>query len=68
MPPFFEDPEKARPFFKRLHHLQQYLVKRFPQADWTELSMGTSADYQQAIEEGATFVRVGQAILGPRDK
>ena len=66
MPPFIDDPEQTRPFFRRLRRLQEYLKERFPQADWTELSMGTSADYIAAIEEGATFVRLGQAILGPR--
>jgi len=66
MPPFFTDPEQTRPYFKSLHRLQLFLRERFPQAEWTELSMGTSADFTVAIEEGATYVRVGQAILGPR--
>ena len=66
MPPFFDDPEKTRPYFQRLRRLQVFLNNRFPQADWKELSMGTSADFIAAIEEGATFVRVGQAILGQR--
>ena len=43
-----------------------YFSKQFPNNCWEELSMGTSADYQVAIEEGATFIRVGQAILGKR--
>ncbi|HEX7541458.1 MAG TPA: YggS family pyridoxal phosphate-dependent enzyme [Anaerolineales bacterium] len=66
MPPFYENPEQARPYFQRLRRLQIYLRKHFPQTEWTELSMGTSVDFIAAIEEGATFVRVGQAILGPR--
>ena len=66
MPPFFDDPECARPFFQRLRRLQEFLVNRFPKAQWKELSMGTSVDFRTAIQEGATFVRVGQAILGPR--
>ncbi len=66
MPPFFDDPEQTRPFFQRLRRLQGFLKERFPQADWTELSMGTSPDFIAAIEEGATYVRVGRAILGPR--
>ncbi len=66
MPPFFDDPEQTRPYFQRLRRLQDFLRERFPQADWTELSMGTSADFIAAVEEGATYVRVGQAILGPR--
>jgi PLP dependent protein len=66
MPPYFDDPEKTRPYFQRLRHLQAYLSERFPQADWSDLSMGTSGDYVIAVEEGATYVRVGQAILGAR--
>jgi pyridoxal phosphate enzyme (YggS family) len=68
MPPFFDDPERTRPYFQRLRRLQEFLVKRFPQADWLELSMGTSVDFTAAVQEGATFVRIGQAILGPRSK
>jgi pyridoxal phosphate enzyme (YggS family) len=66
MPPYCTDPEQARPYFQRLRRLQVSWRERLPQADWTELSMGTSTDFVAAIEEGATFVRVGQAILGPR--
>jgi pyridoxal phosphate enzyme (YggS family) len=66
MPPFLDDPEQTRPYFQRLRRLQSYLIKHFPQADWTELSMGTSADFVAAVEEGATYVRVGRSILGPR--
>jgi pyridoxal phosphate enzyme (YggS family) len=66
MPPYFQDPNQTRPYFCLLRRLQGYFQKRFPYADWSELSMGTSSDYLTAIEEGATFVRVGQAIFGPR--
>jgi pyridoxal phosphate enzyme (YggS family) len=66
MPPFSIDPTKTRPFFQRLHRLQEFLKTHLPQANWEELSMGTSGDYVTAIEEGATIVRVGQAILGQR--
>jgi PLP dependent protein len=66
MPPFFDDPESTRPYFQRLRRLQGFLVKQYPQARWHELSMGTSLDFIAAVQEGATFVRVGQAILGPR--
>jgi pyridoxal phosphate enzyme (YggS family) len=68
MPPFFEDPERSRPYFQRLRRLQEYLAKRFPESTWRELSMGTSLDFMTAIQEGATIVRIGQAILGPREK
>jgi hypothetical protein len=66
MPPYFDDPEKTRTYFKRLVHFQDYLRKHHPQREWNELSMGTSADYIPAIEEGATTVRLGQALFGPR--
>jgi len=68
MPPFYDDPEQTRPYFQRLRRLQEFLVKRFPQAEWSELSMGTSVDFVAAVQEGATYVRIGQAILGPRSK
>ena len=66
MPPLFEEPEHSRPYFKKLLELQENLSYRFPQVDWSELSMGTSSDYLIAIEEGATLVRVGTAIVGQR--
>jgi len=66
MPPFFEDPEKTRPYFRRLRRLQHYLAQRIPDLDLSALSMGTSIDYVCAVEEGATLVRVGTAIVGPR--
>lgn len=66
MPPLGTNPEDARPFFQRLRRLRDHLATRFPDADWHELSMGTSADYIVAVEEGATLVRVGTAIVGAR--
>jgi hypothetical protein len=66
MPPYFEDPERTRPFFRCLWNLRDFLRKELPQVGWQELSMGTSVDYLAAIQEGATYVRVGQAILGER--
>jgi len=66
MPPLETDPEDSRRFFQRLRLLRDRLVSAFPQADWRELSMGTSADYTIAVEEGATLVRVGTAIVGAR--
>jgi hypothetical protein len=66
MPPLFEDPERTRPYFQRLRKLQNYLANQFPKVQWQELSMGTSVDFLAAIQEGATFVRIGKAILGPR--
>lgn len=66
MPPYFDQPELARPFFQRLRRLQVYLSACLPQVNWRELSMGMSGDYEVAIQEGATQVRVGTAILGQR--
>lgn len=66
MPPIFVFPEEARPYFIRLRHLAVFLKKQFPSYLWAELSMGTSADFEVAVEEGATMVRVGTSILGPR--
>lgn len=66
MPPLGTGPEDSRRFFQRLRRLRDHLAARFPQADWHELSMGTSADFEVAVEEGATLVRVGTAIVGAR--
>lgn len=66
MPPLYQDPEMTRPYFKVLRRLQDQLRHKFPDNPFNELSMGTSSDFEVAVEEGATFVRIGQAILGPR--
>lgn len=66
MPPLETDRESSHRFFLRLRLLRDHLATQFPQADWRELSMGTSADYAVAVEEGATLVRVGTAIVGAR--
>ncbi len=66
MPPYFENPEDARPYFRRLYRLRDLFKREFKHIDWQELSMGMSGDYEVAIEEGASWVRIGQAILGAR--
>jgi PLP dependent protein len=66
MPPLGEMAEFSRPFFQKLRRLQAFLMKQFPQAGWTDLSMGTSLDYEVAVQEGATLVRIGTAIVGAR--
>lgn len=66
MPPLAPDPSAARPYFERLRRLRDFLSEQVPHIELSELSMGTSADYTVAVEEGATLVRIGQAILGPR--
>ena len=67
MPPLGTEPEDSRRFFQRLRQLRDHLAVQFPKMDWRELSMGTSADYSVAVEEGATLVRVGTAIVGARN-
>ncbi len=64
--PFVSDPETVRPVFQRLRVLRDALVQRFPEASWEHLSMGMTDDFEVAIEEGATFVRIGRAIMGER--
>jgi len=66
MPPLGSTAEFSRTFFQQLKRLQEYLTSQFPHVDFTELSMGTSGDYQVAVQEGATLVRVGTAIVGAR--
>jgi len=66
MPPLEVDPEQARRFFRRLRLLRDHLATQLPGGNWRELSMGTSADYAVAVEEGVTLVRVGTAIVGAR--
>ncbi len=67
MPPWFDEPEKARPYFIALRNLREELAaKRIPGVSLRELSMGMSGDFEVAIEEGATLVRIGTAIFGPR--
>ena len=64
LPPMPEVPEDARPFFRRLREMGEALRGRHPRA--AELSMGMSMDYEVAIEEGATMVRIGTALFGER--
>ena len=67
LPPFAEDPEETRPFFARLREIRDELGRRgVPSSMLRELSMGMSHDFEIAIEEGATLVRVGTALFGDR--
>ncbi len=67
MPPYYNEPELARPIFARLRALREELLgEARPNVSLDHLSMGMSGDYEVAIEEGATIVRVGTAIFGPR--
>jgi pyridoxal phosphate enzyme (YggS family) len=66
MPPLQADMEANRVYFRNLRELRDYLNAQRPGLALHELSMGTSADFPVAIEEGATLIRLGEAILGPR--
>jgi len=67
MPPYFTDPEKSRPYFVALRKLRDTLMaEQGNRIDLKELSMGMSGDFEVAVEEGATLVRVGTAIFGER--
>jgi hypothetical protein len=64
MPPYFDDPEKGRPYYAKLRELREKMIQEGIPIQ--ELSMGMSNDFEIAIEEGATYIRVGTAIFGPR--
>ncbi|MFL7791086.1 MAG: YggS family pyridoxal phosphate-dependent enzyme [Anaerolineae bacterium] len=64
--PFVPDAETVRPVFASLRGLLDALRERFPAGDWRHLSMGMSDDFEVAVEEGSTMVRIGRAIFGAR--
>jgi pyridoxal phosphate enzyme (YggS family) len=67
MPPFFDDPERARPYFRELRQLRDHIRGlALPGVAMDELSMGMTGDFEAAIAEGATLVRIGTAIFGGR--
>jgi pyridoxal phosphate enzyme (YggS family) len=69
VPPFTDDPEGARPYFRKLRELRAAIAARkLPAVAMSQLSMGMSHDFEVAIEEGSTCVRVGTAIFGGRTK
>jgi pyridoxal phosphate enzyme (YggS family) len=69
VPPFVDDPQQARPYFRKLRELRDRIAaRRLPAVDMNALSMGMSHDFEIAIEEGSTCVRVGTAIFGERAK
>jgi pyridoxal phosphate enzyme (YggS family) len=69
LPPFFDQPERARPYFRQMRSLLDSLRCESPLPErLTELSMGMSGDFEVAIEEGATLVRIGTALFGSRNK
>jgi pyridoxal phosphate enzyme (YggS family) len=68
IPPFLPDPEAVRPYFRQLRTLAQEIAARnLPNVSMQEISMGMSHDFEVAVEEGATIVRVGTAIFGTRE-
>jgi len=67
MAPWFDNPEDARPYFRALRELRDRIVDEdINRAEMRELSMGMSGDYEVAVEEGATIVRIGRSIFGER--
>jgi len=69
LPPFFDEAERARPYFRRLRELRDNLQSRKVFGDRVgDLSMGMTHDFEIAIEEGATIIRLGTAIFGEREK
>lgn len=69
IPPFLDDPEQVRPYFRKLRELSQSITREdIPNISMQELSMGMSGDFEVAVEEGSTMVRVGTAVFGERSK
>jgi hypothetical protein len=69
IPPYTEDPEKSRPYFTTLRRIAERVRReRIPGVSMSELSMGMSADFDVAVEEGATIIRIGTALFGERKK
>ena len=69
VPPYTEDPEGSRPYFRQLHQIRDFIAAcDLPKVGTAVLSMGMSHDFEVAIEEGATCVRVGTAIFGERGR
>jgi pyridoxal phosphate enzyme (YggS family) len=66
MAPIVPEPDAARPYFARLRSLRDTLAEHFPAVTWAELSMGMTDDFEAAILEGATLIRVGRALFGER--
>ncbi len=67
IPPWSADPRETRPFFRELRQLRDSIIREnIPNVEMAELSMGMSDDFETAVEEGATIIRIGRAIFGPR--
>jgi len=68
VPAYFDDPEEARPYFRRLRELRDAMRAQIGRESMQALSMGMSHDFEIAIEEGATEIRIGTALFGERRK
>jgi PLP dependent protein len=68
IPPIGVEKEQSRPYYKKIRKLQGYLKQNIPDIQWKELSMGTSFDFEVAIEEQATMIRIGEVLFGARVK
>jgi pyridoxal phosphate enzyme (YggS family) len=66
VPPFSDDPEDSRPYFRQLKKFQEFVISQLKPMNLKELSIGMSSDFEVAIQAGSTCVRIGQAIFGPR--
>ena len=66
VPPASDDPEASRPYFRRLRTVRDEWAREIPALANADLSIGMSHDFEVAVEEGATLVRVGTALFGPR--
>ncbi len=66
VPPYSENPESSRPIYRKLREFQEFVIKQLKLPGFRESSMGMSSDFEVAIQEGSTCVRIGQAILGSR--
>jgi uncharacterized pyridoxal phosphate-containing UPF0001 family protein len=66
MPPYSVNPEDSRPYYRHLRKFREFLINNLHLSALQEFSMGMSSDFEVAIQEGSTCVRIGQAIFGPR--
>jgi PLP dependent protein len=68
IPPYSENPEESRPYYQKIRRFQETVSNTFSLTLFSEISIGMSGDFEIAIQEGSTCVRIGQAIFGPRIK
>jgi uncharacterized pyridoxal phosphate-containing UPF0001 family protein len=66
LPPLYNEPENVKPYFRALRQIRDSIRNEIPALDLSELSMGMTGDFEAAIEEGSTLVRIGTALFGER--